>query len=593
MSKETEKYKRLSQREHVLHRPGVYVGNVNNETTQMFVAESEGDDYVITKKEVEYNAGFVKIFDEILTNASDHFIRTGKVKNIWVEVYKDRVVIKNDGPGIPIEQKEGVWVPQMLFGELLTGENYDDTQQRFVGGLNGMGSALCNIFSTKFMVECADGKKMYKQIFEENLSVTNEPEITKSKESYTQITYYPDFKYFKLDGITTDLLSIFLKRTLDIAVYCKGCNVFFNRENVKLKTLEDYARMHVTESEAEFFSEKLNENWDVCITESHTDNFEQVSIVNGISTYVGGTHINYITNKIVNSLIVMLTKGKKFTIRPNDVKCKLFVFLIARIPNPTFDTQTKENMTLKMNSKITGDCDLSDKLYKQIMKSGIVESILQWIQMKEQAALNKVNKKSAGKTVRIEKLVDAHKAGTNDGWKASLILCEGDCLDENTNIKVFRNNDYLKIPIKDAVIGDMVITHNGNIRQIYGITKKVKECIKIKYNDTFINCSLDHKFLIYDKKNKCFKYLEAKNLNSDTHQLIKSKLFNLDCLMEVKDIEILNDDKYKLRIHLHNGAIDSSLEHKFTILNLESVKFELIEAKLLKKNDLIVSVIPS
>lgn len=492
-NKDTEKYKRLTQREHVLHRPGVYVGNVNNESTVMYVAEKDdaGKTY-IGKKQVVYNAGFVKIFDEILTNASDHFIRTGKVKNIWVEVRRDSISIKNDGPGIPVQKKDNVWLPQMLFGELLTGENYDDSEDRFVGGMNGMGSSLTNIFSKKFNIECADGKNLYVQTFEDNLQIINEPVITKCKDSYTKVTYTPDFKYFKLDEVTPDLLSIFLKRTLDIAAYCKGCKIHFNGKPVEVSNFEDYAKMHL-EDGAELFYERINENFDICIAESNSDSFEQVSIVNGISTYVGGTHVNYITNKLVNGVITSLTKGKKLAIKPNDVKNKLFVFLIARIPNPTFDTQTKENMTLKMTKEITNDCDLSDKTYKAVLKSGIIQSILDWIALREQAELNKLNKKSAGKTIRIEKLVDAHKAGTSEGWKASLFLAEGDSAKTTAiaGISAVGREYYGVFPLKgkplnvrDAVISKITANDEiSNILQIVGLVpgKKYTSIAELRY----------------------------------------------------------------------------------------------------------------
>lgn len=66
--------------------------------------------------------------------------------------------IQNDGEGIPIEvhKEHGVYVPELIFGHLLTSDNYDDSEQRVTGGRNGYGAKLTNIFSTKFTIECAD-----------------------------------------------------------------------------------------------------------------------------------------------------------------------------------------------------------------------------------------------------------------------------------------------------------------------------------------------------------------------------------------------------------------------------------------------------
>ena len=155
--------------------------------------------------------------------------------------------------------------------------------------------------------------------------------------------------------------------------------------------------------------------------------FEQVSIVNGISTYREGTHITYIVNKLSNELLEQILKGnKKIKLRIQDIKNKLFIFLICKIPNPSFDTQTKEYLSTKMTKEITQDCEISQQTIKKIMKSHIVESILEWVQLKEQQELNKLNKKAAGKTIRVEKLVDAHKAGTNESQLCSLAIAEGD-----------------------------------------------------------------------------------------------------------------------------------------------------------------------
>ena len=76
--------------------------------------------------------------------------------------------IWNNGKGVPVEihNKEKVYVPELIFGHLLTSSNYDDSQKKTTGGRNGFGAKLANIFSTQFVIETADGerKKKYKQV---------------------------------------------------------------------------------------------------------------------------------------------------------------------------------------------------------------------------------------------------------------------------------------------------------------------------------------------------------------------------------------------------------------------------------------------
>ena len=156
-----ERFKKLTPREHILKRPGMYIGNIYTEPTKMFVFDdiNEIKASKFTNKIVEYNAGFIKLYDEILTNASDHYIRTGQVKYIKIHIEKDHISVENDGPGIPIEmhKEHKMYVPEMVF-QLNAGENFDDEEKRMVGGTHGLGASLVNIFSTKFIIETADGK---------------------------------------------------------------------------------------------------------------------------------------------------------------------------------------------------------------------------------------------------------------------------------------------------------------------------------------------------------------------------------------------------------------------------------------------------
>ena len=41
---------------------------------------------------------------------------------------------------------EGIYVPELIFGHLLTSSNYDDDEKKTTGGRNGYGAKLANIF---------------------------------------------------------------------------------------------------------------------------------------------------------------------------------------------------------------------------------------------------------------------------------------------------------------------------------------------------------------------------------------------------------------------------------------------------------------
>lgn len=414
------KYKRLNHIEHVYLRPGMYVGDITNNESDLFLYNNLTNK--IEKKTVLFNKGFAKLYDEILTNASDHAIRTKKVKNIWIDVNDKSVKIKNDGPGIDIKKQDNIWIPQMLFAELLTSENYDDSVDRVVGGLNGLGAALVNIFSDKFIINCADGKKKYVQVCEKGLSKINKPKITDIKQSYTEIEYFPDFEKFNLTEIDENMLSFFKTRAIDTSAYLGNVNVYFNGELIKVKNIKDLVSSYYNNT-VEYFEEVIDKNYKIAIVENKEDIFAQTSILNGISTYEGGTHVNNIANQLVSGLSEILTKGKKsIKVSPSDIKNRIHLFIICSIPNPLFTSQTKETLSMRLpySPKI------GSKLFNQLSKSNIMKSIKEWIELKQQASLKKLNNKVAGKTLRVDKLIDAHKAGTKDSDKCGLFITEGD-----------------------------------------------------------------------------------------------------------------------------------------------------------------------
>jgi len=563
MKKLEDKYVKLTHREQILLRPDTYIGSTSVEIRDYW-------SYIDNKIDMitgDYNPGYIKLYDEILTNASDHSIRTDTVSYIKIIVGQNFISIENDGTGIPVilHEKEKVYIPELIFGHLLTSENYDDSEDRFVGGRNGLGSKLTAIFSTKFIVETSDGKKKYIQDFDDNLLTLNKPKITVCKKSYTKITYFPDFNKFGLTENTPEIIGILHKRAADIAAYNPKVNVFFNGEKLNVRKFEDYVKLFNIE---EVFYAKISENWEIAVTNGKNS---QVSLVNGIATNNGGTHVTYLNNLIANEIKAFLGKKiKGCTLTLNEIKSKFMLFVCCKVANPTFETQTKETLTTKINAEITKGFNFTDAFYKKIFKSTIVESILDWYDQKQNADANKlardVNKNLS--KIKVDKLIDA-KGNGKDRSKCSLALFEGDCLHEDTLIRVIRDGDIIDTKIKYATTEDLVITHNNTISNIYGFTKKIKKkaIIKIK-NDTII-CSHEHKWFIYDKVKNEFYFELTKNINKEIHKLVKNYLAFTDALLEIK-----SNDGYILELK-SGEIINTNPEHQFAIYNRNENKFEM------------------
>ena len=68
---------------------------------------------------------------------------------VEINIENGYISVWNNGKGIPIEihKEHKCYVPELIFGQLLTSSNYDDDEQKVTGGRNGFGAKLANIFS--------------------------------------------------------------------------------------------------------------------------------------------------------------------------------------------------------------------------------------------------------------------------------------------------------------------------------------------------------------------------------------------------------------------------------------------------------------
>ncbi|KAK9767393.1 DNA topoisomerase 2 [Basidiobolus ranarum] len=507
-------YQKKTQLEHILLRPDSYIGSVEHFKQFMWVFDSTTNR--MAYKEIEIVPGLYKIVDELLVNAADNKIRDPSMSTIRVNIDTETntISVYNDGRGIPIEihKEEGVYVPELIFGHLLTSSNYDDNDKKVVGGRNGYGAKLCNIFSTEFIVETADkssGKK-YKQVFRNNMTEKDKPIITANtkKEEYTKITFKPDLEKFSMDHIDEDLESLLKKRVYDIAGCIKGSKtmkVFLNEERIKVNSFDKYISLYVNNpgEKGSIILDRCGERWEIGFAVSE-DQFQQVSFVNGIATTKGGTHVNYVTDQIVTKLAEYMKKPKVAAIKPSHIKSHLWVFINCLIENPSFDSQTKENMTLR--SKAFGsECTLSDKFLNSIIKdSGVVELIQSFIKSKESQSLKKTDGAKRSRITGIIKLEDANNAGTKKSEDCTLILTEGDSAKELVvaGLSVVGRDDYGIFPLRGKLLNVRDASHNqimnnveiNHIKRILGLQhgKVYTDVKQLRYGHLMIMTDQDY-----------------------------------------------------------------------------------------------------
>ncbi|VDK74675.1 unnamed protein product, partial [Onchocerca ochengi] len=463
----------------ILLRPDTYIGSVEyTDRTPMWVYDTETDR--IVQREISYVPGLYKIFDEILVNAADNKQRDPKMNLIKVNINKEEneISIYNNGRGIPVvlHKVEKLYVPELIFGTLLTSSNYDDSERKVTGGRNGYGAKLCNIFSKEFTLETSTSEygKAFKQIWVNNMSKGEEPKITSSsKEDFTRVTFKPDLAKFKMTKLDDDIVALMCRRAYDIAGTTRGVKVFLNNKQIPVQGFKQYVEQYVKHNvdnngEAhKVVYESVNARWEVAITISDKG-FQQVSFTNSIATTKGGRHVDYVVDQITSKLIDVIKKkiGKSggINVKPFQIKNHMWIFVNALIENPTFDSQTKETMTLQSKS-FGSTCELSEKFIQAALKCGIVEAIMAWVRFKQQETLDKkCSSKKTSKLKGVPKLEDANDAGTKNSAQCTLILTEGDSAKSLavSGLGVVGRDKYGVFPLR----GKMLNVREGNHKQI-------------------------------------------------------------------------------------------------------------------------------
>ena len=486
-------YQRKTHREHILDLPDTYIGSIVTGQEEVFIrdgiADPSGGGGGFKSMEVAFNPGFYKLVDELLVNAHDHAIRLRQknsenpVKHIEVYIVGNGTTftIRNDGEPIDVAQhpEHKVWIPQMIFGELLTSTNYNKDEKKLVGGKNGYGVKLVNIFAKHMTVHVQDaGRQLsYVQTFRDNMTKVEEPIIKKSKtKSHVQIDWTPDFARFGMTNIAEEMQQLIERRVWDLAMTLgKDVKVSWNGTQVKCKNLTEYAKGFLPSGSCVVY-ESPNDRWHIAIADSPTDKQFAMSFVNGIWTSKNGTHVDAVTSQVVNHVVEYLETKKKIKVKPGLVRDNLAVFVTAMIENPSFTSQTKETLTTKQTAFGSSPKLSEDTLKKVVTKLDLVSTIVEAQSAKDAKDNSKTDGKKQSRITGIPKLDDAVLAGTKDSAKCTLILTEGDSAKAMalSGLSQEQRKTFGVYPLKGKVL-NVKDTSDSKVEQ----TKEIAELKKI------------------------------------------------------------------------------------------------------------------
>ncbi len=415
-----QQIKQKTQIEHVLHRPGMYIGSVVKEPQTEFGLNETGENFVIQTR--EYIPGLIKTLNEWIDNSIDEYVRTnGKFANeISVTMNEKTFICKDNGRGIPNTKMTTLkgdekYQAEVAFTEMLSGSNYDNDDEATIG-TNGLGSKAGSIFAKKTVIFNDDGNKLISILTKNNLKEIEVTEMSSHKPG-VEVRVHPDFEYFGIDGFDNTHINVIKERLLHLSVAYPEIRFKFNKRIIKL-TNKKYFEMFNTKEIVQ------NDLFTIGVTHSDSEQFEFFGLVNGLVSK-NGRHADIISGDIVNPIREKLVKKFK-TIKPADIKNKIrLVVVMNNFMNAKWDSQTKE--VLKNSDKDIKEYlnqesykDQIEKIVKKVQKNDdIMLPITELFLLKEQAKQNAELKKLKKKKLTSEKYLPATKN------KKILFLCEG------------------------------------------------------------------------------------------------------------------------------------------------------------------------
>jgi len=414
-------FKVLTDVEHVLTRPGMYLGAVTLTRKEQWIYDEKENKFKYMH--VDIVPALLKCASELIDNSIDVAIDTEfKFANvIKVEVDSKSIKVTDNGIGISCSPPEGYKAaPEntcacLAWTTLKSGTSFSENRNKI--GTNGVGSSCVNVFSKVFIGISDDGTKTQTIECRDNLSVVKPGKIKKSKgKSGCSVYCEPDLERFGLKEIDKTHIDAIYQRLVNLSICYPKIQFTFNGKRIKISG-KNFAKM---------FSEnaiiETSQGATVCVFPNEYDEFKFYANVNGIDTVRGGTHVDFAASEICSRVKEKLAKKYK-TIKPGDIKNKIsLVVFLTGFSNPEFDSQTKESLANSVSSvsrHFSGRINF-DLLAKQVLKSeAIIGPVVETFKIKEELKARSTLKQAKRAKVKSDKYFPGI------GQKKYLFLVEG------------------------------------------------------------------------------------------------------------------------------------------------------------------------
>ena len=334
-------FKVLDDRSHVLARPGMYIGGVRLVSQDQWIVDAESGKFKYQTLNVV--PGLMKIINEIIDNSIDVAIDTNfKAANkIQVKIDNKSITVVDNGIGIPVKTLDNSddkrTLPEIAWTTLRSGTSFGDNREKI--GTNGLGSVASNIFSKVFIATSDDGKHQQTITCKDNMSEIKAGKIKQSSgKSGVEVYFEPDLERFGLSEIDKTHQDLVYQRLFNLAISFPKIKFSFNGKQISISE-KKFANMFSDNAIIE-----SSDNTTVCVFPNEHDEFKFYAQVNGLNTFLGGSHVDYIANEITSRIRDKLVKKYK-TLRPGDIKNKMgLAVVLTGFNNPDFNSQSKEEL---------------------------------------------------------------------------------------------------------------------------------------------------------------------------------------------------------------------------------------------------------
>lgn len=414
-------FKVLDDRSHVLTRPGMYIGGVRLVSQDQWIIDPESGKFKY--KTLNIVPGVMKIFNEIIDNSIDVAIDTGfKAANkIQVKIDSKSVTVTDNGIGIPVKCLDGSddkrTLPEIAWTTLRSGTSFGDNRDKI--GTNGLGSVATNIFSKVFIATSDDGKHQQTITCKDNMSEIKAGKIKQSSgKPGVEVYFEPDLERFGLTEIDQTHQDLVYQRLFNLAISFPKIKFYFNGKQISISE-KKFASMFSDDAIIE-----SSDNTTVCVFPNEHDEFKFYAQLNGLNTFLGGSHVDYIANELTTRIRDKLVKKYK-TLRPGDIKNKMgLAVVLTGFKNPDFNSQSKEelkNAWSDISKHINGKIDF-DAFAKKLLKcDAFIDPIVETFKIKEELKARQELKKVKKIKVKSDKYMSP-MSGTGQKY---LFLCEG------------------------------------------------------------------------------------------------------------------------------------------------------------------------